>query len=376
MKLGLFFSKCISLEIWYKKGLATREFKIYNELYSNGELSELHLFTYGSGDQEYLNKLMSEGVIGDYVNLHEMPKIFDNKLGKRIYQLILPFNNKIIKDIDILKTNQLDGSLAALLSKLLYRKKLYVRTGYSLITFMKNQKRYPWVYFWELIERIALKYCDIASAASIADLDEWKNKGVDDKKLKWLPNFIDEKDFKPQSNINERKDRIVFIGRLNEQKNLENILIACERTNVEIDVYGEGELGEELKTRFSDTRIIRFKGKVDNSKVPEILSKYKYYILCSLYEGTPKTLLEAMFCEVYTITSNRPGINLISKFGGTICDGVEHIEIEKGIIDAKKISNEDYSELVSKTRNEVANIYSLRNVTKVEQKIYQLLSDI
>ena len=53
---------------------------------------------------------------------------------------------------------------------------------------------------------------------------------------------------------------------------------------------------------------VRFIGKVPNDKMPGIYQTYPIYIICSRYEGNPKSLLEAMSCGCAVIGTNVPGI--------------------------------------------------------------------
>ena len=49
--------------------------------------------------------------------------------------------------------------------------------------------------------------------------------------------------------------------------------------------------------------------------MPLLYNKYKVYVLCSRYEGNPKTLLEAMSCSCAVIGSNVGGIRNIIRHG-------------------------------------------------------------
>ena len=146
-KLALFFTKGISLEIWEKVGNLDREIKLYQKLASY--FNEIYFFTYGDKEESKYQKLFPENI-----------KIFSKKwnLSSSFYSLLLPlFYREKIKEVDILKTNQMPGSWSAVIAKWLYKKKLVVRCGYEWLSFLKNQKKPLW-------KRIVAKF-----------IEKWKN---------------------------------------------------------------------------------------------------------------------------------------------------------------------------------------------------------
>ena len=54
-----------------------------------------------------------------------------------------------------------------------------------------------------------------------------------------------------------------------------------------------------------------FLGNIDNHLLPDIYNKCDIYVLCSRYEGNPKTLLEAMACGCFVIGTDIVGIREI-----------------------------------------------------------------
>ena len=122
--LALFFTAGVSLKTWYDIGSIDREVAIYNEL--SKYFKHIYFFTYGGieeEDQKFKSYLAE--------NISIIPKKYvSNSL---VYSFMMPFiHRKILKDVDILKTNQMWGAWSAVLTKLIYRRKLVVRTGYML----------------------------------------------------------------------------------------------------------------------------------------------------------------------------------------------------------------------------------------------------
>jgi glycosyltransferase involved in cell wall biosynthesis len=134
-----------------------------------------------------------------------------------------------------------------------------------------------------------------------------KEFGIPSSLIELSPNWIDIQLFKP---LPVKKDsRVLFVGRLNAQKNLSLLLNALKETGITLDVVGNGELREELMHLAKKLRVkVNFLGMIPNEKMPAVYNRYKVYVLCSDYEGNPKTMLEAMACSCAVVGTNVPGI--------------------------------------------------------------------
>ena len=97
-----------------------------------------------------------------------------------------------------------------------------------------------------------------------------------------------------------RQDKIVTVGRLYKQKNHALLIssfakISADYPSYSLDIYGDGELFEELHTLSQQLGIadkVCFKGNVSN--VNENIINAKIFVLTSDYEGMPNALAEAM----------------------------------------------------------------------------------
>lgn len=335
MILSLFFTRGVSLETWLDTGLFDREKLIYEEHLKRGHLERVYWLTYGRHDAELAKELHVEKRLHPCIQVVAMPGIFKGKIGKLIYSFLMPFPQKnCLKQADIYKTNQINGSWSAVLAKFFYGKPLIVRTGYTLSFLAKRMKKSKTrIFIYQLMERFAFKYADCVTVTSKKDkkyiLDMYK---CSSSKLVILPNYIDTDLFKPRES-KKYADRIVFVGRLNNEKNLVNLISAIAKTDLTLDIYGQGELREALETHAKEQgAIVNFMGTVPNKELPEILNCYKYYILSSYFEGMPKTLLEAMSCGKAVIGTNVDGIREIIKHeeNGLLC-GTRVADLSKAI---------------------------------------------
>lgn len=364
-RIALFFTRGISLKIWDKIGNLDREVKPYKELAKH--FDKIYFFTYGNKDDLKYKNSLSENI-----------KIFPKKwnLPSSLYSLFLPFiYRKELKKIDILKTNQMDGSWTALITKLFYRKKLILRCGYELLKTFKNEEKLFWkIKFVSFLEKIIYSNADkiiLTSEASKKFVEN--NFKIVSSKIEIIPNYIDTELFKPLSNQKE-KNKIIFIGRLEKEKNLFNLIDAINDLPVKLVLIGSGSLKEKLKNFVKQRNAnVEFKGNIPNQKLPEELNKSEIFILPSLYEGCPKTLLEAMSCGLPCIGTNVEGINEIIKHkeNGYLCE-INSDSIRNAILEV--LNNKDLKVKISQNaRKTILENFSLEIILKKEIEIYKTL---
>lgn len=366
MTLSLFFTRGVSLKLWVDSGLFEREKLIYEEHLKQKNLQDVYWFTYGCDDAKLSEALKAQGKLHDHIHVVAMPKVFTFfPVGSWLYSLLLPFLFlHIFKECHILKTNQMDGSWSAVFAKWLSGKPLIVRTGYTMTQLMKSSGRPKWkVKIYELVEKFAYANADISVVASQHNKAYLENLyKLDDVRI--LPNFIDTHMFKPMG-LTRYEKRLLFVGRLNKEKNLFNLIEAVAQTDYVLDIYGQGELSESLEilAKSLDAKV-NFKGTVPNNELPLIYNSYQYYILPSFFEGMPKTLLEAMACGCTCIGTDVTGINEIIEDGvnGYLVSGTESSSIRTTLKSLHGFTAISEAKSVENIRNKV----SLSHVVEYE----------
>lgn len=105
---------------------------------------------------------------------------------------------------------------------------------------------------------------------------------------------------------------VINVSRLNRQKGQDNLIRAFKRVKEDIPeaklvILGEGELKRKLK------RLAKRLGLKDDvlflgwQKNPfKFIKKSKVFVLSSLWEGLPNTLIEAMACGAFVISTDCP----------------------------------------------------------------------
>lgn len=374
-RLCLFFTRGVSVKHWIESGLFEREKQIYEAHLIARVLKSVVWLTYGSEDLLVADRLKAQGKLHADIEILQMPKIFNFIFGSWIYSMLLPLiYARELKTCDIYKTNQMDGSWAAVLSKLLYKKPLLLRTGYTQSIFLKRKgKRKLVLWLSHIVELFAYSFCDIGVVSSYQDKDYLLTKyNLTSEKIKVIHNYIDTDLFKPTKDI-KYVDRIVFVGRLNKQKNLFNLIDAITDSNLILDIYGDGEQRQELRL-YADNKgaKVNFFGLIDNRDLPVILNKYKYYILPSFYEGMPKALLEALSCALICIGTNTKGVNEVLSDGvnGFLITGFDACDIYETINRVLECDISDIENISNHARDLIINNYSLLCAQKKEQEMF------
>ena len=312
----------MSLKLWHDKGLLQREIQLYQDLIRKFGI-EVVFVTYVDGsDYKYQNLIGDIGI----VPIYDFIKKPSNKFIQILQTIVIPSKLKhVIQTSDIIKTNQVLGAWVASIAKILYKKPLVVRCGYELYDFaLKANKKWMYKWFVYLISWASYKSADRIHVATKQDknfvIDRFKIKP---NKIHIFPNWIDTSKYKSFRRV-LNKGSILFVGRLNKQKNISLLLKALSGTKVLLDIVGEGNLKNILRKEANELGVtVNFLGSISNDKMPELYNNYKVYVLCSHYEGNPKTLLEAMSCGCAVIGTDVPGIReiIINRENGLLVKG-------------------------------------------------------
>jgi glycosyltransferase involved in cell wall biosynthesis len=321
VKIGIFLTFDYSLQAWNSGGVMNRELRIYEELAKTFGL-DFTFFTYGDSDEFDLDISKKFKI----VPIYSLTKKYSNKYLQIISSLIIPLRiKKEIKELDILHQHQLHGVWIPIICKFLYKKKLLIRTGYDMHYFsIKDNKSLTVKTFYKFLTYISLRFSDIYTVTSKEDQKRLikKYKKII-KIIRIRPNWVKRVD---QKAVDDRsKTNILSVGRLEYQKNYKQLLKEFENTKdtYKITIIGTGSqknfLLNSAKNMNIDLDILQNMG---NENLVQMYKNFKYYISFSLFEGNPKTVLEAMAAGCIPICSNIPSHSEIveDNFNGILFD--------------------------------------------------------
>lgn len=300
MKVCIFLTRGYSLFSWKKSGTLNRELSYYSELKKKG--IEIYFLSYGSKTNEI-----------DLIKRNKFSLLLRPKyIPKLLYSFLIPIiHYKILKKIDVIKTNQIQGTLEAFLSSLILAKPLYSRSGYIPST--KSLSNYNSGIAKILIyieEFIAVKFSKRISVSSKVGIEHLKQKfNLNLKKTELLYNFVNDSffvNYQKNKKVNLHKKKIYFIGRLVETKQPYLLFeILRDFHDIELNILGNGVLIDKIKKLSS---VSKFKTNIfsnlDNNQVVTFLKKNDILILPTLWEGNSKVILEAMASGKIIITND------------------------------------------------------------------------
>jgi glycosyltransferase involved in cell wall biosynthesis len=364
-RLSMVFDVGGTVDEWYSKGLFDREKRIFEEFVKRGYASEVHWMGYGAMDQKFERYL-------DTDKIKIIPKPLDHP--SLLYSITMPvIRSHVFRNSDIIRTVQVSAAWTALFASKLYRKALVVRSGYTWSLFAQQRNHAERLdIFASLIERLLYKACDAAiTSTNTQKAYVTQRYNIEKAKVFVVPNYVDTDVFKPLD-TEKYANRIIFVGRLEKQKNLEALVQAVAGFDYQLDIYGSGSERDnvEAMARHLNAKI-HFAGNVPNTRLPEILARYPLFVLPSVYEGMPKSLLEAMACGLAVLGTDVAGTNEIvtHKENGWLvsCD---FLGLRAGI--QILMENEQLrSSLGSKATQLVRERFSLDSVVEMERSVYE-----
>ncbi|MEM2292785.1 MAG: glycosyltransferase [Nitrososphaerota archaeon] len=363
-------NKCIlvlsyggGFENWRKAGMLLRDLKLikaFSSFYDG-----IWVFTY---DYPEIVSIYQRFLPAN-VKIIPRPK----GLPKLIYSFLYPvLKINALKGVKIIRTWQFWGSWTALLFKLLLGGKLLLRQGFQFSKFVKKRGRLLY-YLSRVAEKLIYHFSDKIITTTESDaLYIIQTYRIPKVKVRVIPNGVDIHLFRPMEGIPKQNDRIIFVGRLVEQKNVLSLIEAVkDLKDVELYICGAGPLEEEIRRR--NVPNVKLLGVIPQRTLPIELNKSEIFVLPSLYEGHPKALLEAMACGLPVIGSRVEGIRELIKDGvnGLLCDPSPE-DIRRKLIHL--LSDKRLREELGRNAREyVVRNYSLEKIFAEELKIHREL---
>lgn len=267
--------------------------------------------------------------------------------------------------------------------------------GYFAKTFLKkpyliwghgSEVYYPmlvikFIYIFKLV----LKNAD----AVIALTEDMKKaiKKIYNRDVLVIPNGIDLEKFKDLSKVTLRKgwkiedeEKILtFVGTLRPFKGVEYLIRAMKiirqkNADARLMLVGNGENREKLEKLVKELILeeyVRFIGKVQNEEVPEYMVASDIFILPSLSEGFPVTVLEAMASGLPIIVTRVRGLQEIIKDGenGFLVEPKNPEQIAEKVL--MLLEDEELRERISRNNKKRVNDYSWESIVERVEEVYQ-----
>ncbi|WP_162458831.1 glycosyltransferase family 4 protein [Desulfosarcina ovata] len=288
-----------------------RELALYRWYLAHGR--RVVLVTYGNGEDI---RLGAKAIPGAQVCCNEYNMDLDT-YAKAIPRL----HGAVLRDLDVFKTNQVPGAGEALAASRVLGKPLLVRCGYLPSYIMgrrhgqaSKEKREALSLETEVFRQA--EHVVVTTREMAVDV----LRRVPHVRVTVVPNYVAPEFFPPRETMFEFD--CCFVGRLHPEKNVLALLDAVRETPWRVLVVGDGELRDEVASRVDAMgERIRWELRVCHSQLPARMNQARLFILPSLYEGHPKTLMEAMFLGMPVVGADSPGIEPLVRDsgGGWLC---------------------------------------------------------
>jgi len=113
-----------------------------------------------------------------------------------------------------------------------------------------------------------------------------------------------------------KADEILFLGRLAPKKRVSDLITAFAEISdrfptYELVIVGDGPCSKSLKSQAQEENIfnrVSFEGKVSNELISHFYNRAKLFVLPSVWEGHPLTLLEAWASKMPVVATDVEGI--------------------------------------------------------------------
>lgn len=274
-----------------------------------------------NGGAERVMANLANGFIHDHqiimVNSFSMPKEYPlNESIKHYYledtelkQGFLKKNAFRIRKLkEIIKTERPDITISFMAEPnfRLILANLFTKTKTIVSVRNDPNREYP-NFLFKFLAKLLYRFAD-GIVFQTQDAQKWFPKHIQKKSVIIYNPVKDSFYCKECGNVNSG---IVAVGRLTKQKNHLMLINAYEaiadKVEDDLFIYGEGELRKDLESRISEldhSSRVHLMG--NQSDIESLIKDSKLFVMPSLYEGMPNSLMEAMALGLPCLSTDCP----------------------------------------------------------------------
>ncbi|MDH5442543.1 MAG: glycosyltransferase family 4 protein [Candidatus Nomurabacteria bacterium] len=303
MSIGILLSFKSSMSALKKSGQDNRFVEYYLEKYTQS-FGDVYVFSWNKEVYNFQN----DKII-----------LVPNKWGvpNFLYIFLMPFiEHRAFRKCSKLRLMQFTSVVTASIVKTLFGVKFIATYGYPYGSFFKI-RGYPLKSFmWGAIEKLFINFPDGIIVTYNTMHDHIVSLGMPESRIHEIKNGVDVEIFKPQHKTDKsagsKTFNILFVGRFEKEKNILNLAKAYTKSRykktIQAIFVGRGSLEKELIDVLDDGGVsYKIYPSVPHANLVEFYQSADVYMLPSLREGQPKTLLEAMSCGLPAVVGAYPG---------------------------------------------------------------------
>jgi len=291
---------------------------------------------------------------------------------------------KVVK-IDIIRLENLviSGPQVYILSKIKKIPHVLWLGGYERKAMFSKYKKNLLTWFISriiiLFEIVILKNANFVYPVSDELVELTEKRNVRNKF--YSPNYVDLSKFNdkhPQNYLNSKeKLELLYVGRFEEEKGLKILLNAIkilynESNKFELNLVGDGLLKEWILNFIKRNKIknVKLLGTFDYSDMPKLYNEADIFVLPSLTEGSPGSVIEAMGCGTASICTAVGECPKIIKNGenGILIKPGNPQELANAILNL--VNNKDLIEKLRK-KGRISALKRTKDYRKIHKFVYE-----
>lgn len=320
----------------------------------------------------YFFSLKSSGVLSDYLNEEVIIKNFNLVRSKNLFSKIFYVFIGWFRIVKVINENEIRNVISFLFHSNLYAKlaKIFAKKKFNHIIAVRSDRLSRRKSNQSKLRMFLFKYFIVDKNSkivfnSLSGLERFKlNK-------KYVQKIIFNS---PENSPNFeliKNNKFVFVGRLDELKNVMELVKAINYLNkkgksIFLDIFGKGPNYPYIESYISKNNlknVVSLKGQ--HIDISDNLHSYKSLILVSTHEGFPNVLIEAMNSKINCISTNVGDVSfLLSQNRGILVDGFDYLSIANSIEYYLRLDENTKNEMIKESYNFVKNNLNEESILK------------
>lgn len=201
-------------------------------------------------------------------------------------------------------------------------------------------------------------------------------------KISFIPHGVDLDVFKPLEKLARKTFNIACIGNIGTNKNQLFIVKALKDlpSEIHLHLYGneEKEYRQKIDNYITSNALkdrVHFHGFVANKDIPNVYRNIDLFVLASLQEGLPVSILEAMACGIPVLSSDSGGGARFLLEKESIFDLEETDELTQKILRVYQINNIEKMDSIKKNILNIIGNYTIEKEVIAYEHLYLKIID-